>query len=66
MKKITIRNMMVLNAAGTVFLGSLASPAIIEMYSGPPWQNPATMTAFTKERSWEEASLPVQGPGSFQ
>lgn len=58
--------MIVLNARGTVFLGSLASPAIIEMYSGPSMQKPATLTALRKDSRRVEAFVPAQGPGSFQ
>lgn len=40
--------------------------SILEIYSGPPIQSPATATALTKDCSWLEASLPAQRPGSRQ
>lgn len=57
---------MVLKALGTVFRGSDASPAIIEIYSGPPIQKPAVLTALMNDSRRVEGESPAQGPGSFQ
>lgn len=58
--------MIVLKALGTVFRGSVASPAIIEIYSGPPIQKPAVLTALMNDSRRVEGESPAQGPGSFQ
>ena len=66
MKKMMRRYMMVLNALGIVLRGSLDSPAIMLMYSGPPIQKPATLTALINDMRRVLAVAPAQGPGFFQ
>lgn len=39
---------------------------LLEMYSGPPMQNAATLTAFTNDIRRFEESAPAHGPGSLQ
>lgn len=66
MLKMISRNMMVLKARAMVFRGCFASPAIMEMYSGPPMVNVAMIMALTNDFIRLAESSPTQGAGSFQ
>lgn len=66
MLKMIKRNMIVLKARAIVFLGCFASPAIIEMYSGPPMVNVAMMMALMNDLKRLAESSPTHGAGSFQ